>query len=251
MRRNFKFRLFCFFMAKERAYNPILHKRLSALIDAADWNALLSFLDSLSHSSFRSVGSILSVHILPGLDEDKYWDLFYELCRYNSKAFLVTFLKAAPARLSVGGFCLDHAGFQQVCAYWNDCQCDIDKRKFFLYVFPLLTQPEQAEVLIRSLAFQRAEDILELLLRCEMTVLGGFVLFQTLRQLEHEKELLCRCCVFLMKRGDSLSFNLVSFFKSYFDLSQLKGTFSLHLSTYQLGYVERSFDAFANMLQSM
>lgn len=251
MRRNFKFRLFCFFMARERAYNPVLHQRLSALIQAADREALLFFLDSLSHSSFRTVGSILSAQILPGLSEDRYWALFYDLCRYNSKAFLITFLKAAPARLSAGGFRLDHPGFQQVCAYWNEHLCDIDKRKFFLNVFPLLTRQDQAEALIHALAFARAEDLLELLLRCDITVLGGFVLFQTLRQLEHEKELLHRCCVFLMRRGDSLSFNLVSFFKSYFDLSDLKGTFSLRLSSYQLGYVERSFDAFANMLQSI
>ena len=235
-------------MAKERAYNPILHKRLAALIYAADSGALLSFLDSLSHSSFRSVGTILSLHILPELSEEQYWSLCYDLCDYNSKAFLVTFLKAVPARLSKDGFHLEHPGFLRLCAYWHERQCEIDKRKFFLYIFPLLTRPEQAEAMIRGLAFSHVEEILELLLRCELTLLGGFVLFQTLRQLEHERKRLYQCCVYLMKRGDSLSFNLVSFFESYFDLSDLKGTFSLRLTTYQLGYMEKSFDAFSRLL---
>lgn len=238
-------------MARERAYNPILHKRLAALIHAADRDALLSFLDSLSHSAFRTACVVLSGHILPELPEDQYWALCGDLCRYNSKAFLVTFLKVVPARLAAGRFHLDHPGFRNLSAYWNEHECAIDKRKFFLYVFPFLTRPEQAEELIRGLDLGRPEALLEQLLRCETTVLGGFVLFQTLRRLEHDKPLLQRCCVFLMKRGDSLSFNLASFFKSYFDLSELKGTFSLQLASYQLGYIERSFEAFASMLKSM
>lgn len=238
-------------MARERVYNPVLCKRLVALIHAADRDALLSFLDSLSHSSFRAVGSILSDQILPELTENQYWNLFYDLCRYNSKAFLVTFLKAIPMRLSKEAFHLEHPGFHHLCVYWNRESCVIDKRKFFLYVFPLLTRQEQAELLVCELALIHPEDLLELLLRCESTPLVGFVLFQTLRRLEHERELLYRCCAFLMKRGDSFSFNLASFFKAYFDLSDLKGTFSLRIEPYQLGNIERSFDAFVRLLQSM
>lgn len=238
-------------MAKDRQYNPILHKRLTALIQAADRSALLSFLDSLSHSSFRTVGTILSGHILPFLPEDRYWTLFYDLCVYNAKAFLVTFLKAVPVRLAAEDFHLEHPGFLRLCAYWRDQQSAVDRRKFFLYVFPLLSRPEQAESLICGLDLTHPADLLELLLRCESTVLGGFVLFQTLRRLEYDRDLLYRCCAFLMKRGDSFSFNLASFFKTYFDLAELKGTFSLNLASYQLGYIERSFDAFSSMLQSM
>lgn len=238
-------------MARERVYNPILHKRLVALIHAADRDALLSFLDSLSHSAFRTAGAVLSAHILPTLSEDRYWALCDDLCRYNSKAFLVTFLKVVPERLAADTFHLDHPAFRKLCAYWKEHGCTIDRRKFFLYVFPYLNRPDQAESLIQALGYDSPEELLELLLRCQTTVLGGFVLFQTLRRMEHDKPLLQRCCVFLMKRGDSLSFNLASFFKAYFDLSELKGTFSLQLASYQLGYIERSFEAFANMLKSM
>ena len=238
-------------MAKEKAYNPRLHQRLVSLIQTAERETLYSFLNSQSHSSFRSIGTILSVHILPDLKEDDYWRLFADFCVYNSKAFLVTFLKAAPARMSKGGFSLGHPGFKLLSAYWNEHDRLLDKQKFFLHAFPLLACPEQADYLLHSLELTHPETVLSLLLRCETTPLFGFVLFQTLRRMEHNKALLYRCCSFLMKRGDSLSFNLVSFFKVYFDLPELNGTFSLSLESYQLSYVEQSYKAFVAMLQSI
>ena len=72
-----------------------------------------------------------------------------------------------------------------------------------------------------------------------------------MRQLEHERDLLVRCCQCLMKKGDALSFNLASVAKLYFDLTPVKGTFSLHLAPYQLGCLDASFESFCRVMKSI
>ena len=72
-----------------------------------------------------------------------------------------------------------------------------------------------------------------------------------MRQVEHDRDLLARCCRVLMKRGDALSFNLASVAKVYFDLPQVKGTFSLSLSPFQLGWLETSFENFKKVMQGI
>ena len=52
----------------------------------------------------------------------------------------------------------------------------------------------------------------------------------------------------LMKKEDSLAFNFVSLMKVYFDLPEIKGTFSLRLNPYEIGRAEASFDSFVKIL---
>ena len=54
-----------------------------------------------------------------------------------------------------------------------------------------------------------------------------------------------------MRKGDALSFNLASVAKVYFDLPQVKGTFSLKLDPYQLGRLEMSYASFRRVMQSI
>ena len=76
----------------------------------------------------------------------------------------------------------------------------------------------------------------------------AYLLFRAMRHAEHDHGLLARCCRLLMKKGDRLSFNLASLAKVYFDLPQVKGTFSLRVSPYQLGRLGSSYADFRKMM---
>ena len=108
----------------------------------------------------------------------------------------------------------------------------------------------EAEYLFSSLHIEQPRERLDFLLRSE-GMACYYLLFKVMRQLEHDKELLVRCCVYLMKKGDALSFNLASVCKIYFDLSQVKGTFSLQLNPYQLGLLELSYASFSKVMGSI
>jgi len=75
-----------------------------------------------------------------------------------------------------------------------------------------------------------------------------YVLFHTLKYVEHDRSILIRTVYFLMKRGDDRSFNFASLLRSYFGLEEVKGTFSLKIEPYQLARLEGSYEAFSQSI---
>ena len=75
-----------------------------------------------------------------------------------------------------------------------------------------------------------------------------YVLFQTLRHAEGERELILRCCQALLCKGDDLSLNMVAILRAYFDLSELKKTLSLPIQPYELSYIDSSYANFEHVL---
>ena len=52
----------------------------------------------------------------------------------------------------------------------------------------------------------------------------------------------------LMREGSGIAFNLVSILKCYFDLPQVRGSFSLKLDAYELSRMDASYEAFRDIL---
>ena len=85
-------------------------------------------------------------------------------------------------------------------------------------------------------------------------LVAAFVLLRTLRFEEHDSYYLTSVCRQLMHRAstlshstgqaDSLSFNMASLLRTYFDLPDLRGTFSLTLEPYELSRLDTDFDVF-------
>ena len=160
-------------------------------------------------------------------------------------------LKSAELRKHQKGLTLLDEGFGKVAMYLTESGTEIDRMKFvtfMLQVFP--DEPNELEHLLKYLKIDAPKVCVDYLLRvCNMATY--YLLFLSLRKLEHDKDYLTRCCLFLMKKGDSLSFNLASVMKVYFDLVQVKGTFSLNLNPYQFGRLELSYENFKKILQSI
>lgn len=212
-------------MARVKLYNPVIKARLNCFFEAEDWDGLTSYLQGLSHADFRLAGNMIGELFMPSLPEDAFWMLFYRLLVYHAKAFLMTLLKSVPLRVKEKRFSLHHNGFLVVSNYMNTRGTAIDKKKMIRYLLTVLDDVNEIDYLLERLHVDTPKDRLELLLRSE-TMAGYYVLFLAMRGLEHDKELLARCCCFLMKKGDTLSFNLASVAKVYFDLPQVRGTFS-------------------------
>lgn len=238
-------------MAYAYANNPVILSRLEVLFGTADWSGLTEYLGGLSNRDFRCAVSSIGERVMPVVADDVFWTAFRALLAYHSKAFLVTMLKAVPARKKNQGFTLFHGGFLAVAEYLNAGASEVDRAKFIGFMLKVFTEEvEEVEHLFSVLHVDHPRSRLDFLLK------GGglasyYLLFKAMRQLEHDKDLLARCCVYLMKKGDSLSFNLASVSKAYFDLPQVKGTFSLRLNPYQLGHIESSFASFRKVMLSI
>ena len=76
-----------------------------------------------------------------------------------------------------------------------------------------------------------------------------FLLFNSLHFIEHDTDRLIRIASYLIRLGDTLSFNLASLMKAYFGLVQVKGTFSLALEPYELSRIASSYGVFCQKMQ--
>ncbi len=237
-------------MGEGHYYNPVIQSRLDTCFKLQDWKELTVYLGSLSHRDFRMAGDIIG-RTLVQTEAEAFWGAFHALLTFHAKAFLGTMLKAIPLRRQTVGFTLHHGGFLLVADYLNGQGTEVDRMKFITGMLSVFEDnPEELVYLFKTLLVESPRLQMDFLLRGN-SMASYYLLFLAMRQLEHDRALLVRCCGFLMKKGDTLSFNLTSMFKTYFDLQELKGTFSLCLTPYELGRLDASYELFRKAMLSI
>ena len=230
-------------MIKDVHYSVQIDRRLKPCIDAENFDSLLELLYSFSHSQFRTAVYMIGERYALELPKDTFWNLFALLQQRDAKAFLVVMLKALSVRMAKGDAAISDDGFERLCGLMND----IDRQKTIDYLLPFLTDDEQVRQLFHCFGMQEASEWMPYLIRVN-TLPCAFVLFSSLRYIEHERDYLVRIAYYLMKRGDGLSLNLASLMKAYFGLEELKGTFSLQLKPFELARLETSYKAFCEKM---
>jgi hypothetical protein len=215
--------------------------------------ALLIYIKSLSNSQFRNASKLLGEQILKDVSVDDFWKIFKTLFLHDRKAYLGTLLKALVQRLCVkapllGERDLETSGiwnsdFAELCREMNDT----DRRKLLVTLLPLFSSPVDVERLLLQCGLREYVDWIPYLLQVQ-SMPCAYLLLKALRYVENDRALLIRTCHFLMKRGDSQSFNLASLLRLSFGLEEVRGTFSLSLEPYQLSRVEQNYDAFVQVM---
>ena len=230
-------------MIKDVHYSLQLDRRVRPCFDAGNFDALLELLYSFSHSQFRTAVYMIGERYALELPKDTFWNLFALLLQRDAKAFLVVMLKALSERMAKGDAAITDDGFEQLCSIMNE----VDRQKTIDFLLPFLIDDEQVRHLFRCFGMQEPSEWMPYLIRVN-TLPCAFVLFSSLRYIEHERDYLVRIAYYLMKRGDGLSFNLASLMKAYFGLEELKGTFSLQLKPFELARLETSYKAFCDKM---
>ena len=174
----------------------VVGAQLERLFNTEDWDELRIYLGRLSHKDFQTAGKIIGETLLPSVDENKFWAAFYCLIDFHPKAFLMTMLKAIPKRYNNKTFNLRHNGFIVVSNYLNTKNATIDKEKIIRFMLNVLDNPDDIDYLFTRFKIDTPKDKLEYLLRGR-TMAAYFVMFKTLREVEHDRSLLNRCAVFL------------------------------------------------------
>ena len=209
---------------------------------AEDFEGLMDLLDSFSNSQFRTAVYMLGERYALELAKDAFWRLFALQVRKDAKAYLVVMLKALVQRMERGDACISDEGFVELCHLMNE----VDRQKTVSFLLPYLKNDEQVRQLFCCFQLE-AHEWIPYLIKVN-TLPCAFVLFSSLRYIEHERDYLVRIAYYLMKRGDGLSFNLASLMKAYFGLEELKGTFSLQLKPFELARLETSYKAFCDKM---
>ena len=231
-------------MIRDIHFSTVLYARLNATLSEGGCAALPAFLRTLSVAQFRTAGYILGERIASELPPAQFWELFLTLVRMDNRAFLVTMLHALSLRLERGDVSIDDDGFHRLIPFFTE----VDASKVLRHMLPLQPTPQAVTGLLDSMKVDDTMRRIRLLLPVG-TIPCAFVLFRTLRYVEHDHALLVRVAASLVRQGDSVSFNLASIMREFFGLSELKGTFSLHLSPWQLSRLETSYEAFSQALR--
>lgn len=233
-------------MISDKHYNAAIHSQLRSLTTDGMGDALRAYLDGLSNSAFRTAGYVLGERIMQECDADVFWQLACELVDYNARAFLVTVLKAFLARRAAGAVGWHDEGFRRFATCV--AKGEIDRKKTLQTLLPHVDAPDDAKLLFRSVGLVDQAEWLPYLLNCS-TLPSYYLLLSSLRHVEHRPEYVRRVVVFLVKKGDSLSFNFASLLCSYFGVDDIKSTFSLTLKPYELSRLELSYDAFCQKMR--
>ncbi len=229
-------------MINTRRHNPILLKRLETLAEQNDWSGMRDLLDRLSVAEFRTAGLLLAEDVLPRLTPENFWECFGEIATKNTKAHLMTFLKAAKSN----GAC-ESTRHPALRAFLENEATAIDKKKTLEALLPHLTRTTDAMELLSRCSASSPRERCEILLK-SITPISFWLLFREAQHMEDDHASLRNICLQLMKRGDKLSFNLACIIQQYFGLSNLPGTFSLRLQAYELSRLNESFENFKSIL---
>lgn len=237
----------------DQHYHPIIYTRLGQLFASADWDGLITYLDSLSNRHFRTAGYLIGERMLTDASPEVFWQVAQRLITWQPKAFTVTMAKAATPRFKANTLSLDDDGFMRLAEALKSDERLIDRQKLLFQWLPAVSQPATMERLFDMLGIHDSRRRVEFLLHTDGLV-AAFVLLRTLRFEEHDRDYLTTVCRQLIRRAstlshtqgkaDSLSFNLASLLRTYFDLPDIQGTFSLALQPYELSRLDTDFDTF-------
>lgn len=241
----------------DQHFHPIINQHLKKLFEERDWNGLQTYLDSLSHSHFRTAGYLLGERLLTSVPAEDFWTVVQRLILWQPKAFTVTLAKAATPRLAAGTLSIHDTGLHQLAQALQSDEHVLDREKLLLQWLPTMREPAVMEELFNMFGLQEPRRRVEFLIQTD-TPVAAFVLLRSLRFEEHDRKYLTSVCRQLVRRAatlshsanrtDSLSFNLASLFRTFFDLPDIRGTFSLTIQPYELSRIDTDFEVFQRLI---
>ena len=234
-------------MISDKHYAADIDTQLQRLVAAGDPSLVTAYLGTLSNARFRTAGYVLCERTMQQCPARMFWALAQALVAYNTRAFLVTVMKAFLTRRSQSAdVSIDDEGFCSLCVTIQDN--DEDCRKVLQCILPELDDPAEVRQLFSLLAITDQAQWIPFLLKCR-TLPSYFLLFNSLHFIEHDTDKLERIAYYLIRSGDAFSFNLASLIKAYFGLTHVKGTFSLNLKAYELARIATNYNVFCQKMQ--
>lgn len=217
-----------------------------AFIHSKDWDGLAQHFQSASNADFRKMETEVRERVMPKLSNSEFWEAYLHLLMYRRQAFLPCVLGAAG--LAKNGTLDVDCEEAKTVACWLQEHSPESVAKIIRMAIPLLTTASQIESVLRLFDYHDERECAAVLVK-ESTPYAYFVLFNVLRRAADNRQLLVAACQAIMRKNDDMSFNMASLLRSYFDLNEIKSTFSLQIEPYELSYIEQSYDNFLHVLK--
>lgn len=230
-------------------FSDIIKTHVRGMVKTGKWNDLFRYLDHLSNSNFKSAKFILENDVLLLASSRDFWETSVRLVEYRPKAFLNSVAKVARNRRARGNWKPDFDYLKHIAELLSGEEARPARYRFIRFLLPLFSTEPDIDRLFAAFGVNAPAGRIVLLREVSQPI-HYFMLFNLLRS-QDDHALTVDCCRFLIKQGDDLSYNMASLLKSYFDLKEVKGVFSLQLQPYELGYLENSFSTFERTIRKI
>jgi hypothetical protein len=219
---------------------------VESYIKNRDWDGLSHYLASVSNAEFRRLQTVMREKVMTHLANEDFWAVYLHLLMFRRQAFLPCVL-AAEGLAKAEKLNFDCQEAREVVA-WLQANAPESVVKIIRMMMPILMSAQQIEGLFRLFAWDDERECASVLVK-ESTPYAYYVLFNVLRRAADNRQLLVATCQAIMKKNDDMSFNMASLLRSYFDLHEIKSTFSLQIEPYELSYIEQSYENFDHILK--
>lgn len=219
----------------------VLEQQLRSFLQNRQFKELPALFTKMTNAAFRTGGALLANLAAKELSTDEYWQMTQAMVQYNTRAFLVTLVKGALRN----AIACEGEGFANFCQSISNNPVDV--QKICELLLPTFAKPEAMQAFLALLRVDNPEQRIRILFP-ERGKAAAYLLFHTLKFVEHDRTLLIRTVQFLIKRGDDVSYNFASLITAYFGLHEIKATFSLKVEPFKLAWLEGNYDAFCKAL---
>lgn len=233
------------------SFNPIVNRNLQVLANEGDWQKMASYLDGLTNSAFRAASDILAESILPQLAAEDYWECFNVIALSNTKAYLMTFMKAAVVKYIAGTLDFGDRRFVGFAQSTRGKETCLDRQKTLKKLLPVLATYTQIEDMLDAFCESDIDMKLKYLIQSDETKAGYYAMFKLLRMLDSTADVTKNYLLHILRRSTPMAFNFVSMMRDYFGIESLNAQYSLRLQPYELSRLETNYDEFAKSLSRM
>lgn len=218
---------------------------LTQFINHKDWEGLYNCFNRMSNSDFRKSEKIIKEQILTTLNNENFWDTYLHLNIYRRQAFL-SGIMAITHLVKHNQLALDCQEVQKTAQWFNENHQE-SNIKLLKMVVPLLVSSEQIETFFQLFKTDSQQALINILLN-ESSNHAYFTLFKLLKYISDKHDIVRQACIVLIKKNNDKSYNMASILQCYFDIKDIKSTFSLKIQPYELNYIDKSYDNFIKFL---
>lgn len=218
-------------------------EKIASISESGNWQQLPECLARMTNSEFRRLQQTVREKILPGLDNQRFWEAYKHFVAYRPQAFLPGIV-AIKHLADNGTLDFDNCHVEQIAKRLTAVQ----KGKVVSMAIPYLKTDTQITGMFKALEYNAPESQ-AIILANHTSTLAYYVLFKTLRNAPDNHQLCINICRHIMKKQDDLSFNMASLLREFFGLNEIKSQLSLNIEHYELSFIDTSFERFKYVVE--
>ncbi len=215
------------------------------LVEKHDWTALKRLFNRMTNMEFRRTESIMRNDILPNLSNEDFWEALFHLVTYRHQAFLTGIL-AIEHLVADETLSFDNLWVESLAAFLKE-KVPGASQKLMGMAIPLLETEAQINDMFSALGFENERERMAALISVT-TPLAYYILFKILKHMADDRDLVRKCCIFMLKKRDDMSYNMASIMREYFGITDMRSCLSLRIAPYELSFIDSSFENFEYVL---